>query len=452
MNLTNNNDTICALATGGGMSAIALIRLSGIDSIKIANKIFSKELQNKKSHTVHFGTILEGTKIIDEVVLTIFYKDHSFTGEETVEISCHGSTYIQNKILELLIIKGVRVAIPGEFTMRAFKNGKLDLSQAESVADLIESESAAAHETAIKHLRGGFSKKLKILRTKLIDFASLIELELDFSEEDVEFANSNQLKDLVSEMHKEVSSLIESFKLGNVIKNGIPVAILGAPNVGKSTLLNSLLNEDKAIVSNIAGTTRDSIEDELIIKGYNFRFIDTAGIRKTEDVIETLGIEKTLLQANKSTIIIYLIDATLDINQQLIDIKKLEKEDQRKVIKVINKIDLNKNIKNQLDDIVYISAKEKKGLEKLKDEILDFTNLNSLSNNNTIITNQRHFDQLNKTINELNMIIDGLSNGLSSELLSINIKQSLFHLGLITGEVSTDDLLANIFGKFCIGK
>ena len=452
MNLTNNNDTICALATGGGMSAIALIRLSGTDSIKIANKIFSKELQNKKSHTVHFGTILEGTKIIDEVVLTIFYKDHSFTGEETVEISCHGSTYIQNKILELLIINGVRVAIPGEFTMRAFKNGKLDLSQAESVADLIESESAAAHETAIKHLRGGFSKKLKTLRAKLIDFASLIELELDFSEEDVEFANRNQLKNLVSEMHKEVSSLIESFKLGNVIKNGIPVAILGAPNVGKSTLLNSLLNEDKAIVSNIAGTTRDSIEDELIIKGYNFRFIDTAGIRKTEDIIETLGIEKTLLQANKSTIIIYLIDATLDINQQLIDIKKLEKEDQRKVIKVINKIDLNKNIKNQLDDIVYISAKEKKGLEKLKDEILDFTNLNSLSNNNTIITNQRHFDQLNKTINELNMIIDGLSNGLSSELLSINIKQSLFHLGLITGEVSTDDLLANIFGKFCIGK
>ncbi|MGY8931983.1 MAG: tRNA uridine-5-carboxymethylaminomethyl(34) synthesis GTPase MnmE [Flavobacteriales bacterium] len=452
MNLTNNNDTICALATGGGMSAIALIRLSGLESIKIANKIFSKNLQNKKSHTVHFGTILEDTKIIDEVVLTIFHKDHSFTGEETVEISCHGSTYIQNKILELLIIKGVRIAIPGEFTMRAFKNGKLDLSQAESVADLIESESAAAHETAIKHLRGGFSKKLKKLRAKLIDFASLIELELDFSEEDVEFANRNQLKDLVSEMHKEVSTLIESFKLGNVIKNGIPVAILGAPNVGKSTLLNSLLNEDKAIVSDIAGTTRDSIEDELIIKGYNFRFIDTAGIRKTEDIIETLGIEKTLLQANKSTIIIYLIDATLDINQQLIDIKKLEKEDQRKVIKVINKIDLNSSIKNQLQDIVYISAKEKKGLEKLKDEILDFTNLNSLSNNNTIITNQRHFDQLNKTLNELDIIVDGLSNDLSSELLSINIKQSLFHLGLITGEVSTDDLLANIFGKFCIGK
>lgn len=452
MNLTNNNDTICALATGGGMSAIALIRLSGVSSIKIADKIFSKDLQNKKSHTVHFGTILEDTKIIDEVVLTIFHKDHSFTGEETVEISCHGSIYIQNKILELLIINGTRVAIPGEFTMRAFKNGKLDLSQAESVADLIESESAAAHETAIKHLRGGFSKKLKILRSKLIDFASLIELELDFSEEDVEFANRNQLKDLVSEMHKEVSTLIESFKLGNVIKNGIPVAILGAPNVGKSTLLNSLLNEDKAIVSNIAGTTRDSIEDELIIKGYNFRFIDTAGIRKTEDIIETLGIEKTLLQANKSTIIIYLIDATLDINKQLIDIKKLEKEDQRKVIKVINKIDLNNNIKNQVKNIIYISAKEKKGLEKLKDKILDFTNLNGLSNNNTIITNQRHFDQLNKTLNELDIIIDGLNNGLSSELLSINIKQSLFHLGLITGEVSTDDLLANIFGKFCIGK
>jgi len=452
MNLTNNDDTICALATGGGMSAIALIRLSGIESIKIADKIFSKNLQNQRSHTVHFGTILENTKIIDEVVVTIFHKDHSFTGEETIEISCHGSKYIQNKILELLITNGIRVAFPGEFTMRAFKNGKLDLSQAESVADLIESESAAAHDTAIKHLRGGFSKKLKTLRAKLIDFASLIELELDFSEEDVEFANRSELKDLVSEMHKEISTLIESFKLGNVIKNGIPVAILGAPNVGKSTLLNSLLNEDKAIVSQIAGTTRDSIEDELIIEGYNFRFIDTAGIRKTKDTIENLGIQKTMLQAKKSSIIIYMIDATIDINNQLKNIDKLEKKDQIKIIKVINKIDLNINIKNQLKDSIYISAKDKSGLEKLKDKILNFTNLKDLSNNNTIITNQRHFEQLSKTLNELDIIVNGLENGLSSELLSINIKQSLFHLGLITGEVSTDDLLANIFGKFCIGK
>tara|TARA_B110000263_G_scaffold228791_1_gene222080 strand:- start:2058 stop:3416 length:1359 start_codon:yes stop_codon:yes gene_type:complete len=452
MNYTNNNDTICALATGGGMSAIALIRLSGAQSLKIVDNLFSKNILDQKSHTVHFGTILEDSNIIDEVVITIFHENQSYTGEETIEISCHGSKFIQNKILELLISNGVRIANPGEFTMRAFKNGKLDLSQAESVADLIESASAAAHETAIQHLRGGFSRKLKSLRGKLIDFASLIELELDFSEEDVEFANRNQLKDLVNEMHNEISILIESFKLGNVIKNGIPVAILGAPNVGKSTLLNSLLNEEKAIVSDIAGTTRDSIEDELVIKGYNFRFIDTAGIRKTKDKIENLGIEKTLSQANKSSIIIYLIDATLDINQQIKDIKKLEKEDQEKIIKVINKIDLKNSIKNQIKDSIYISAKDQNGLEELKEKILNFTNIKELSNNNTIITNQRHFQQLKQTLNELDLVVEGLNNGLSSDLLAINIKQSLFHLGLITGEVSTDDLLANIFGKFCIGK
>ena len=451
MNYLNNNDTICALATGGGMSAIALIRLSGPQSLQIVNNIFSKNLLDKKSHTVHFGNILENSKIIDEVVITIFHKTKSYTGEETIEISCHGSKFIQNKILEILISNGTRIANPGEFTMRAFKNGKLDLSQAESVADLIESESAVAHQTAINHLRGGFSKKLKLMREKLIDFASLIELELDFSEEDVEFANRKQLKNLVNEMHNEISKLIESFKLGNVIKNGIPVAILGAPNVGKSTLLNTLLNEDKAIVSDIAGTTRDSIEDELVIKGYNFRFIDTAGIRKTKDKIENLGIEKTLSQANKSSIIIYLIDATLDINQQIKDIKKLEKEDQKKIIKVINKIDLKNSIRNQIKDSIYISAKDQNSLEGLKEKILDFANLEKLSNN-TIITNQRHFEQLKQTLNELELVIEGLNNGLSSDLLAINIKQSLFHLGLITGEVSTDDLLANIFGKFCIGK
>ena len=452
MNYSNNNDTICALATGGGMRAIALIRLSGPQSLQIVNNIFSKNLLDKKSHTVHFGNILENSKIIDEVVITIFHKTKSYTGEETIEISCHGSKFIQNKILEILISNGTRIANPGEFTMRAFKNGKLDLSQAESVADLIESESAVAHQTAINHLRGGFSKKLKLMREKLIDFASLIELELDFSEEDVEFANRKQLKNLVNEMHNEISKLIESFKLGNVIKNGIPVAILGAPNVGKSTLLNTLLNEDKAIVSDIAGTTRDSIEDELIIKGYNFRFIDTAGIRKTKDKIENLGIEKTLSQANKSSIIIYLIDATLDINQQIKDIKKLEKEDQEKIIKVINKIDLKNSIKNQIKDSIYISAKDQNGLEELKEKILNFTNIKELSNNNTIITNQRHFQQLKQTLDELDLVVEGLNNGLSSDLLAINIKQSLFHLGLITGEVSTDDLLANIFGKFCIGK
>jgi len=452
MNNNYNSDTICALATGGGISAIALLRISGDRSIEIVNKVFSKNLTKKESHTVHFGNIIINNKIIDEVVITIFKKNQSFTGEETVEISCHGSKYIQNKILEILINNGIRLANPGEYTMRAFKNGKLDLSQAESIADLIESESEAAHKTAIQHLRGGFSKKLKLLRQKLIDFASLIELELDFSEEDVEFANRNQLNNLLNELKSEINVLIDSFKLGNVIKNGIPVAILGAPNVGKSTLLNLLLNEDKAIVSDIAGTTRDSIEDEINIKGYNFRFIDTAGIRKTDDTIENLGIEKTINHADKSNIIIYLIDASQNIDNQLNNIEKLSKENQKKIIKVINKIDLNKNFDISTSEHILISAKENFGTDELKNRIFDFTNLNALDNNNTIVTNQRHYEQLKNTLSELKIAIEGLNNGLSGDLLAINIKQSLFHLGLITGEVTTDDLLSNIFGKFCIGK
>ena len=452
MNNNYNSDTICALATGGGISAIALVRISGDRSIEIVNKVFSKNLKKKESHTVHFGNIIIDNKIIDEVVITIFKKNQSFTGEETVEISCHGSKYIQNKILEILINNGIRLANPGEYTMRAFKNGKLDLSQAESIADLIESESEAAHKTAIQHLRGGFSKKLKLLRQKLIDFASLIELELDFSEEDVEFANRNQLNNLLNELKSEINVLIDSFKLGNVIKNGIPVAILGAPNVGKSTLLNLLLNEDKAIVSDIAGTTRDSIEDEINIKGYNFRFIDTAGIRKTDDTIENLGIEKTINHANKSNIIIYLIDASQNIDNQFDNIKNLSKENQKKIIKVINKIDLNKNLDISTSEHILISAKENFGTDELKNRIFDFTNLNALDNNNTIVTNQRHYEQLKKTLSELKIAIEGLNNGLTGDLLAINIKQSLFHLGLITGEVTSDDLLSNIFGKFCIGK
>mgnify|MGYP002833871662 FL=1 len=447
-----NNDTICALATGGGISAIALIRISGKETINIVNKIFSKDLSKKETHTVHFGNIIDNKNIIDEVVITLFHKNQSFTGEETVEISCHGSKYIQNKILELLINNGVRMANPGEYTMRAFQNGKLDLSQAESVADLIEAESEAAHKTAIQHLRGGFSKKLKLLRQKLIDFASLIELELDFSEEDVEFADRTQLNKLLEELKTEISSLINSFKIGNVIKNGIPVAILGAPNVGKSTLLNRLLNEEKAIVSDIAGTTRDSIEDEIIIKGYNFRFIDTAGIRKTEDTIENLGIDRAISHAKKSSIIIYLLDASENIDNQISNINNLTKKDQSKIIKVVNKIDLNNEIKSINNGCLHISAKDNIGIDELKNKIFDFTNINALDNNNTIVTNQRHYEQLKKTLNELEIVIEGLDNELSSDLLAINIKQSLFHLGLITGEVSTDDLLSNIFGKFCIGK
>ena len=448
----NDTDTICALATGGGMSAIALIRISGIDAIKISDKIFSKNLLDKESHTVHFGNIIHRNKIIDEVIITIFHKNQSFTGEETVEISCHGSKYIQNKIIEILINNGVRLANPGEYTMRAFQNGKLDLSQAESIADLIESESEAAHKTAIQHLKGGFSKKLKLLRQKLIDFASLIELELDFSEEDVEFADRSQLNKLLNELQAEISILINSFRIGNVIKNGIPVAILGAPNVGKSTLLNTLLNEDKAIVSDIAGTTRDSIEDEIIIKGYNFRFIDTAGIRKTDDKIENLGIDRTIHQAKKSSIIIYLFDGSKNIENQLTVINNLNTEHQDKVFKVINKIDTNNSIKSLGNDYIYISAKENLGIDELKNKIFDFTNMNALDNNNTIVTNQRHYEQLKNTLSEIEIVIEGLNNGVSGDLLAVNIKQSLFHLGLITGEVSTDDLLSNIFGKFCIGK
>jgi len=452
MNNFNSDDTICSLATGGGISAIALIRVSGNKSIKIVDKIFSKNLQEQKSHTVHFGNIIHSDNIIDEVVITLFHKNQSFTGEETVEISCHGSKYIQNKILEILINSGIRLANPGEYTMRAFKNGKLDLSQAESIADLIESESEAAHKTAIQHLRGGFSKKLQQLRKKLIDFASLIELELDFSEEDVEFADRNQLNNLLNELKIEILTLINSFKIGNVIKNGIPVTIVGAPNVGKSTLLNTLINEDKAIVSDIAGTTRDSIEDEIIIKGYCFRFIDTAGIRKTDDTIENLGIDKTISHAKKSSIIIYLMDASEKIENQLTNINNLDPEDQEKVIKVVNKIDILDKLESKIDDCILISAKENIGIDELKDKILDFSMINALDNNKTIITNQRHYEQLKNTLNELELVIEGLNNGLSGDFLAINIKQSLFHLGLITGEVSTDDLLSNIFGKFCIGK
>ena len=369
MKRVNYEDTICALATGGGMSAIALIRISGNISISTINNLFSKDLIDKQSHTVHFGNIMDKNNIIDEVIVTIFQKNQSFTGEETVEISCHGSKFIQNKIIELLINSGIRLANPGEFSMRAFKNGKVDLSQAESIADLIESESESAHKTAIQHLKGGFSKKLKYLREKLIDFASLIELELDFSEEDVEFANRKQLEDLVNEMHKEISSLVDSFSIGNVIKNGIPVAILGAPNVGKSTLLNSLLNEDRAIVSEIAGTTRDSIEDQIIINGFNYRFIDTAGIRKTNDKVENLGIERSLSHAKKSNIIIYLIDATQDIKNQLKNIKKLNIEDQDKVVIVINKIDLNEKVSSEINDAICISAMNHTGIDNLKKQI-----------------------------------------------------------------------------------
>ena len=452
MNHFNIEDTICAITTGGGMSAIAVIRISGNKAISITNSIFSQNIINAKSHTINFGTIALNDKVIDEVLVSIFRNGKSYTGEETVEISCHGSLYIQKKIIETLIQKGCRSATAGEFTMRAFKNGKLDLSQAESVADLISSENEIRHQTALKQLRGGFSKKLQTLRTKLIDFASLIELELDFSEEDVEFADRKQFDDLLKTIKFEIKNLIESFILGNVIKNGISVAILGAPNVGKSTLLNCLLNEEKAIVSDIAGTTRDAIEDELNINGFKFRFIDTAGIRKTSNTIENLGIKKTIEKAEKSNIILFLIDANIEISSQLIELKKIKNKIKNKVIIVINKIDLNSKIQKNIEDAIFISAKNNKGIKELKEKILTFVNTNELSNNATIVTNLRHYNELQLSLNEIDAIIDGIREGVSGDFLAINIRQALFHLGNITGEVTTDDLLGNIFGKFCIGK
>ena len=452
MTLYLNKDTICAISSGGGMSAIALIRLSGDKSINVINKIFSKKINPEDSHSVHFGIIKENNNILDEVVVTVFAKNKSFTREETVEISCHGSEFIQKKILELLITQGVRIANPGEFTMRAFQNGKIDLSQAESIADLIESDHHASHKNAIQQLRGGFKKKLENLRTNLIDFASLIELELDFSEEDVEFANRDKLKELLTNIKYEVTNLITSFKLGNVIKNGIPVAIIGSPNVGKSTLLNTLLNDEKAIVSDIAGTTRDAIEDELIIEGQKFRFIDTAGLRETNDKIEKIGIKKSIQKVSESKIIIHLIDGTKNINEQIKNIDNLNFNNNEIVIRVINKEDLKEKDIIDDNDYLHISALKNTGIDKLKNQLISFYKSQKSSNNDTIITNVRHYNELKNTLTEINAIIEGLKNNTSSDFLTINIRQALFHLGSITGEVNTDDLLANIFGKFCIGK
>jgi len=450
MNYFNTEDTICAITTGGGMSAIAIIRISGSKAIEITNSVFSKEISESKTHTLHFGDFIHEKGVVDEVLVSVFRGSKSFTGEESVEISCHGSIYIQNKIIQILIKNGCRLATAGEFSMRAFKNGKLDLTQAESVADLIESESEAAHKTAFMQLKGGISGKLKKLRNQLIDFASLIELELDFSEEDVEFADREKFNDLLENIKSELKKLIQSFKLGNSIKNGIPVTILGAPNVGKSTLLNCLLNEDKSIVSDIAGTTRDAIEDTLIINGYNFRFIDTAGIRNTTDTIENLGIEKTLEKANKSDIILFIIDASQKLESQIVELNKVRKDNSAKVLVIVNKIDVSNIELNE--NYIPISAKNREGVPTLKNKLLKFINTEKISDNDSIVSNLRHYEQLQLTLLEIKSITDGLESGISGDFLSINIRQALFHLGSITGEVTTDNLLANIFGKFCIGK
>ena len=449
MRYIDTEDTICSIITGGAKSAIAVIRVSGNDAISICNLIFSKDISNVKTHSIHLGTIRNNSEIIDEVLLSIFRDKKSFTGEESIEISCHGSIIVQNKIIQLLIDNGCRLAVAGEFSMRAFKNNKLDLSQAEAIADLINAESEIAHKTALNQLKGGFSKELNQLRHELIDFSSLITLELDFSEEDVEFANKDKLKELILKIKPKLKNLIDSFRIGNVINHGVPVAILGSPNVGKSTLLNKLINDDRAIVSDIAGTTRDSIEEAVNMKGMNFKFIDTAGIRETSDRIEKLGIIRSLDKASKASVILYIIDKDEEI--QLTEYKKILKRYNEKVILVINKCDLSKDIRIK-EEHIRISAKYGDGIENLKDEILSLINLSDISNLDSIVTNHRHYSELESTLCEIVAIEKSIQNNESSDLLSVHINKALYHLGSITGEISTDDLLGNIFSKFCIGK
>lgn len=462
-------DTIVALATPAGAGAVAIIRVSGPEAINQVANVFhsikNKDLKKQKTHTIHLGYIKDNEKIIDQVLVYLFKGTNSYTGEPTVEISCHGSTFIQQQIIQLLLRKGCRMATPGEFTMRAFLNGKIDLSQAEAVADLIASDNEAAHQLAINQMRGGFSNEIIKLRHELLNFASLIELELDFSEEDVQFADRTEFRKLLQRIQFVIKRLIDSFAVGNVIKNGIPVAIVGEPNAGKSTLLNALLNEERAIVSHIAGTTRDTIEDELIINGIAFRFIDTAGIRQTKDIVENIGIQKTFEKITQAQVVLYLLESKHFINNTthyLAEIEKTKnKYPQKQILLIINKIDLISE--NQLQEIlnllqktqlqtIPISAQEKTGIETLKQQLITLINTGSLRNNETIITNTRHYDSLIKALEEIQKVQHGLDTHIPADLMAIDIRQALYYFGEITGEITNDELLGNIFSKFCIGK
>lgn len=451
----NNQDTIIALSTPPGSGAIGVIRLSGPDAISLANQVFAgKDLEKQESHTLHFGLLKDGDQLVDEVVAGLFVAPKSYTKENVVEISCHGSNYIIEQIINLLISKGARAAKPGEFTLRAFLNGAFDLSQAEAVADLIASNSKASHDIAMQQMRGGFANELKALREQLIHFASMIELELDFAEEDVEFANRDQLRKLVTKINHVLSRLISSFEMGNVIKNGVPIVIAGKPNVGKSTLLNALLNEERAIVSDIAGTTRDTIEDELNIGGIVFRFIDTAGIRDTADIIEALGVERTLEKMKQAKLIIYMADAAqslVEIDEQVRGLEQLEIP----FLILVNKADLL-SPKQREDfakmNFVFISARDKQGIDELKVTILEQINLHHINTSETLVTNIRHVEALKQTENALQRVLINVDNPITSDFLAMDIKQALHYLGEITGTVTTDDLLENIFTKFCIGK
>lgn len=460
-----SHDTIVALATPSGAGAIAVIRISGKEAITLAASVFQsvsgKDLTKQRTHTLHLGHIVDGDKVLDQVLVSLFKGTNSYTGENTVEISCHGSTFIQQQIIQLLLRKGARMANAGEFTLRSFLNGKMDLSQAEAVADLIASDNEASHQIAMQQMRGGFSNEIAKLREELLNFASLIELELDFAEEDVEFADRTQFYELLNRIEFVLKRLIDSFAVGNVIKNGIPVAIVGEPNVGKSTLLNALLNEERAIVSDIAGTTRDTIEDELVINGIGFRFIDTAGIRDTADYVESIGIKKTFEKMEQAQVVVYLVDGssiTGDLKAVQVEIEKIKNQFPLKPLLVIgNKADKISEadkaiIETEIPGILLISAKENLGVETLKEKLLSFVNTGALRNNETIVTNTRHYDSLLKALEEIQKVQWGLQSNLSSDLMAIDIRQALFYFGEITGQVTNDELLGNIFANFCIGK
>jgi len=441
-------DTICAIATPPGSGAISVIRLSGKDSYTICEKIVvfqdkQTKLLSLEPSTIHYVSIASEGVLIDEVLISLFKAPRSYTGEDVIEISCHGAVYIQQKILELLLQYGARLARPGEFTQRAFLNGKMDLSQAEAVADLIASGSEASHRLAINQMKGGFSNEISGLRERLLNFTSLIELELDFSEEDVEFADRKELTDLIAEIHVVLSSLVDSFQMGNVIRHGVPVAITGKTNVGKSTLLNALLHDERAIVSEIAGTTRDVIEDVISIEGFSFRFIDTAGLRKTSDTIENIGIEKTFEKINQAYIILYVIDATAKVSEidRLIGEQLSERKDLRNF----------KNLDPE-DKLLYISALYGENVDQLAALLVAQVQQSKVGEHEVIVTNTRHYEALLRAKEALERVKDSIQTNISSEFLAMDIRETLHYLGEITGEVTTDEILGNIFSKFCIGK
>lgn len=458
IHLSGWDDTIVALATPQGIGAIGVIRVSGKDTFKIIDQLFpSKNLFAQPSHTLQVGFLKEGTQVLDEVVLSLFKAPRSYTGEDVIEISCHGSPFIQEQVIQAITKQGARMAKPGEFTQRAFLNGKLDLAQAESVADLIASNTEASRKTALHNMRGGFSSDLKQLREQLIRFSAMIELELDFSQEDVEFADRTALKKLIEELDHSAQQLIRSFSLGNVIRNGVQVAIIGKPNAGKSTLLNALLNENRAIVSEIAGTTRDTIEEVININGILFRLVDTAGIREhTQDIIEQIGVERSLEKMNASDIVVYLFDVNTTSLEELKSFQQNLQEKKIQHLLVANKTDMANPVTIQTMDhgpwTIHISAKTNTGIDILKQALTQKAISGDVNTEATIVTNARHHDALLKLSNALSEVQAGIDNNIPGDLLALDIRQCLHYLGLITGEITNEDQLDYIFSKFCIGK